>query len=164
MWKNAVRVLNGQPTWLIVSLSFVLLVLGWQLLVSWGNYPAFILPGPLDVGRQFLIVMGDGRLARHSLITISEIIPGLLILDRLPGDTGHRHRTLTDDLGDIKLLGARMGGGVGCLFPDIGYQHRWNAIGSYRAIRTNAFVAGIKGPDLSQVGDSSSDASLNCGA
>lgn len=79
MWKNAVRVLNGQPTWLIVSLSFVLLVLGWQLLVSWGNYPAFILPGPLDVGRQFLIVMGDGRLARHSLITISEIIPGLLI-------------------------------------------------------------------------------------
>lgn len=79
MWKNGVRFLNGQPTWLIVSASFMLLILGWQLLVSWGNYPAFILPGPADVWSQFLIVMGDGRLVKHSLVTISEIIPGLLI-------------------------------------------------------------------------------------
>ena len=79
MWKRVVQVLNEQPTWLIVSISFVLLIAGWQILVLWGDYPAFILPGPADVWRQFLLVLGDGRLVKHSLVTISEIIPGLLI-------------------------------------------------------------------------------------
>ena len=44
----------------------------------WG-YPPFILPGPGDVWQQFLVVVGDGRLLKHSLVTISEVIPGLLI-------------------------------------------------------------------------------------
>ncbi len=79
MWKRVVRFLNAQPTWLIVLISFLLLIMGWHLLVVWGEYPAFILPGPGDVWRQFLIVWEDGRLLRHSLVTISEIIPGLLI-------------------------------------------------------------------------------------
>lgn len=79
MWKKLVRFLNAQPTWLIVLISFLLLLAAWYLLVEWGGYPAFILPGPADVGQQFLIVLADGRLLRHSLITISEIIPGLLI-------------------------------------------------------------------------------------
>jgi NitT/TauT family transport system permease protein len=79
MRKKVVTLLNRQPTWLVVSISFVLLILGWQLLVWWGDYPAFILPAPADVGQQFLLVLDDGRLLRHSLITISEIIPGLLI-------------------------------------------------------------------------------------
>ncbi len=79
MWKRVVQLLNNQPTWLVVIISFVILIVGWQLLVWWGDYPAFILPGPADVWRQFLIVLGDGRLLRHSLVTISEIIPGLLI-------------------------------------------------------------------------------------
>lgn len=79
MWKRVVEVLNKQPTWLVVAASFVLLIAGWQLLVIWGEYPAFILPGPGDVGRQFVVVLGDGRLLKHSLVTISEIIPGLLI-------------------------------------------------------------------------------------
>lgn len=59
--------------------SFAFLIIGWQLLVTLGGYQKFILPGPLDVGRQMQIVVADGRLLRHSLITISEIIPGLLI-------------------------------------------------------------------------------------
>ena len=79
MRKRVVQILNEQPTWLIVSLSFVLLIVSWQFLVYWGDYPAFILPGPGDVWRQFVLVMGDGRLIKHSLVTISEIIPGLLI-------------------------------------------------------------------------------------
>ena len=57
----------------------IVLLIAWQLLVTLGDYPAFILPGPADVWRQFQIVLADGRLVRHSLITISEIIPGLLI-------------------------------------------------------------------------------------
>ncbi|MFN2123707.1 MAG: ABC transporter permease [Candidatus Promineifilaceae bacterium] len=59
--------------------SLIVLLIAWQLLVILGDYPAFILPGPADVWRQFQIVLADGRLVRHSLITISEIIPGLLI-------------------------------------------------------------------------------------
>lgn len=79
MQKRVIRFLNLQPTWLIILLSFVGLVLAWELFVLWGKYPPFILPSPGDVWRQFLIVAGDGRLLRHSLITIGEIIPGLLI-------------------------------------------------------------------------------------
>jgi NitT/TauT family transport system permease protein len=79
MWKKVVQVLNQQPAWLVVSISFVLMIAAWHLLVVWGEYPAFILPGPADVWRQFGLVLSDGRLVRHSLVTIGEIIPGLLI-------------------------------------------------------------------------------------
>lgn len=71
--------LNKQPTWLVVLVSFPALLLSWHLLVVWGEYDRFILPGPVDVWRQLLVVVSDGRLLRHSLITISEVIPGLLI-------------------------------------------------------------------------------------
>ena len=77
--KSWLRWLNRQPNWLTFLASFTLLLLGWHLLVIWGNYPPFILPAPLDVWRQFVIVGSDGRLLTHSLITIAEIIPGLLL-------------------------------------------------------------------------------------
>ncbi|GIK58125.1 MAG: ABC transporter permease [Chloroflexi bacterium] len=73
------NILQRQPVWLTTLVSFAFLVIGWQLLVTLGGYQKFILPGPLDVWRQMQIVAADGRLLRHSLITISEIIPGLLI-------------------------------------------------------------------------------------
>lgn len=49
------------------------------MLVEVGEYEPFILPGPADVWRQFLLVVQDGRLLKHTLITVSEVIPGLLI-------------------------------------------------------------------------------------
>ena len=60
-------------------MSFVLMVVFWQLLVTIGGYDRFILPGPVDVWDQLQIVVSDGRLIRHTLYTVSEIIPGLLI-------------------------------------------------------------------------------------
>lgn len=63
----------------MVFVSFLALLLGWELLVMWGEYDRFILPGPGDVWRQLQIVVGDGRLPKHTLITLSEVIPGLLI-------------------------------------------------------------------------------------
>ena len=63
----------------MILVSFVLLLVGWDLLVMWGAYDRFILPGPADVWRQMVIVVGDGRLLKHSLITISEVLPGLVI-------------------------------------------------------------------------------------
>ncbi len=73
------QTLRRQPVWLSVLLSFLILVLAWELLTSLGGYDRFILPGPADVWRQFLIVLGDGRLLRHTFITVSEVIPGLLL-------------------------------------------------------------------------------------
>ncbi|MCB0009386.1 MAG: ABC transporter permease [Anaerolineales bacterium] len=69
----------GRPLWLFYPASLLLLLLSWQLLVTLGGYDRFILPGPLDVARQFQIVIADGRLPYHTLVTLSEIIPGLLI-------------------------------------------------------------------------------------
>jgi NitT/TauT family transport system permease protein len=77
--QRILRFLDAQPTWLTILFSMVIVLIAWQLLVIAGDYPAFILPGPADVWRQFQIVLADGRLVHHSLITISEIIPGLMI-------------------------------------------------------------------------------------
>jgi NitT/TauT family transport system permease protein len=41
-------------------------------------YPEFILPGPLAVLRAFVERTADGSLTRHTLITLSEAIPGLV--------------------------------------------------------------------------------------
>ena len=72
------QALRRQPVWLSVLLSFLILVSAWQLLTMVGDYDRFILPGPADVWHQVLIVLGDGRLLRHTFITVSEVIPGLL--------------------------------------------------------------------------------------
>ena len=71
--------LDRQPTWLIIALSAFILLIIWQLVVVIGGYPAFIFPSPLDVWRQFVLLVEDGRLLKHSLITLSEVIPGLFI-------------------------------------------------------------------------------------
>ncbi len=77
--RKFVHRLHRLPTWAATLVSFLFLLLVWQLVVTWGNYDSFILPGPRAVGKQFLLVAGDGRLLRHSLITIMEVIPGLLL-------------------------------------------------------------------------------------
>lgn len=77
--KTFLRFLNRQPTWLVILISFGLLLLVWHGLVLWGAYDRFILPGPVDVWQQLKIVTGDGRLLKHTLITISEVVPGLII-------------------------------------------------------------------------------------
>jgi NitT/TauT family transport system permease protein len=73
------RWLGSRPVWQTILMSFVLMVVFWQLLVTIGGYDRFILPGPVDVWDQLQIVVSDGRLIRHTLYTVSEIIPGLLI-------------------------------------------------------------------------------------
>ena len=74
-----IRWLSSRPVWQTIFISAMLLLLAWQLLVVVGGYDRFILPGPVDVWKQFAVVVGDGRLARHTLYTASEVLPGLLI-------------------------------------------------------------------------------------
>lgn len=71
--------LDERPTWLTISISFLLLLGAWQLLVVLGDYPPFILPGPMDVAAAFVELASDGRLARHTLVTLAEVIPGLVL-------------------------------------------------------------------------------------
>lgn len=67
------------PVWLTTLASFFVVLFVWQAIVVLGDYDAFILPGPGDVWRQFLIVASDGRLLRHATMTVAEVIPGLLL-------------------------------------------------------------------------------------
>lgn len=71
--------LKKPPAWLTTLVSFCLLLLGWHLLVTLGDYNRFILPGPVDVLSQVSQSIQDGTLTRHGFYTISEVIPGLLI-------------------------------------------------------------------------------------
>jgi len=71
--------LDAYPAWLTIAVSFLLLLALWHLFVKWSDYPPFILPGPIDVAAAFVRLMSDGRLVRHALITLSEVLPGLAI-------------------------------------------------------------------------------------
>jgi NitT/TauT family transport system permease protein len=51
-------------------------VAAWQLLVWVGDYPPFILPGPLQVGQRFVEAWLDGTLVRHTLVSLWEIVLG----------------------------------------------------------------------------------------
>lgn len=77
--KNELNWLRSQPAWLTIGISFLLLIVGWHLLATFGDYDRFILPGPFDVGQQLQIVVYDGRLLRHTMTTAAEVIPGLII-------------------------------------------------------------------------------------
>lgn len=57
-------------------LGFLLL---WQLLVTIGSYPTFILPAPAVVFRKFLIAASDGTLLRHTSATLQEVFLGLAL-------------------------------------------------------------------------------------
>jgi NitT/TauT family transport system permease protein len=77
--RSLLNWLNERPTWLTILGSFVIVVAAWQIVVVWGDYPPFILPGPVDVIEAFARLLADGRLARHTLVTLSEVIPGLIL-------------------------------------------------------------------------------------
>jgi NitT/TauT family transport system permease protein len=48
----------------------------WQLIVWVGDYPPFILPGPLVVIERFVAAWLDGTLGRHTTVTLWEVVIG----------------------------------------------------------------------------------------
>ena len=60
----------------VALLVFVAL---WQGIVWLGDYPSFILPSPLETASAFGRVLRDGVLWRHTLVTLSEVLSGLLL-------------------------------------------------------------------------------------
>jgi NitT/TauT family transport system permease protein len=51
----------------------------WQLLVTVGSYPTFILPAPAIVFRKFVVAVSDGTLLHHAWATLREVLLGLAL-------------------------------------------------------------------------------------
>ncbi len=74
-WITLMRVSNI----LLPAVVFIAFLFGWELLVRWGNYPAFILPAPADVAAKAARVITNGTLLRHSAVTLFEVLGGLAL-------------------------------------------------------------------------------------
>lgn len=62
--------------WLLVPLSLVLGLLGWQWLVVARDIPAFILPPPTRVATRFVSAIADGTWWTHASTTLIESLLG----------------------------------------------------------------------------------------
>jgi len=72
VWVNVRRKLP-------LPISIIGALLLWQILTIIGNFPAFILPSPVQVFRRMVQSINDGSLFYHSLITLGEVLAGLTI-------------------------------------------------------------------------------------
>jgi NitT/TauT family transport system permease protein len=83
---NLVRKLEGinkpQDRWRhmhwIPPFVAVLTLVVWEALARLTGLPAFILPSPLMVGERFVRALSDGILIRHTVVTLLEVLLGLL--------------------------------------------------------------------------------------
>jgi NitT/TauT family transport system permease protein len=82
------NILNRHRIWFLL-LSLIAAIVIWQVMVWIWRFPAFILPGPVEVAIRFGGAVADGALIRHSLITLAEVIAGLLIGSTLATITGY---------------------------------------------------------------------------
>jgi NitT/TauT family transport system permease protein len=64
---------------ILVPLSLLLAILLWDGVVRLGNFPPFILPSPGLVWQRWWQVVGDGSLLRNALITLGEVLSGLVL-------------------------------------------------------------------------------------
>ena len=51
----------------------------WQMLTTFSQIPSFIFPTPTEVWERLIIVLQDGSLLKHTLITLQEVVFGLLL-------------------------------------------------------------------------------------
>lgn len=72
-WKKHALELAALP------LGLLLLIGLWQAVVTIGNYPTFILPGPGAVFQEMTKFAADGRLWHHAQATLLEIFGGLTL-------------------------------------------------------------------------------------
>lgn len=61
-----------RPAWRAHLLSAIALLVLWQAVVSLLRYPAWLLPGPLDVLLRFRHALADGTLVAHIIPTLLE--------------------------------------------------------------------------------------------
>lgn len=74
-----------RPKWaryrraIFLPASLILALLAWELVIQIWDPPSFILPAPALVWDSFTQVLLDGSLLRHTLVTLSEVIIGLVL-------------------------------------------------------------------------------------
>jgi len=64
--------------WLI-AFSLAIMLLVWQLVVTLGGFPAFILPSPAQVVVRFGQAIMDGSLPGNTAVTLLEVLAGLAL-------------------------------------------------------------------------------------
>jgi NitT/TauT family transport system permease protein len=73
----------------LVFLSIIIALAIWSAVVKWGNLPAFVLPSPASVWQKFLVTLSDGTLLSNTLVTLTEVLLGLLAGSFLATVTGY---------------------------------------------------------------------------
>jgi NitT/TauT family transport system permease protein len=73
------RAARAGRTWLPALGSLLLFLLGWQAIVLLGDYPPFILPGPLLVAERFARAWADGIMWPHVAATLTAVLLGFAI-------------------------------------------------------------------------------------
>lgn len=63
----------------LLALSLVLMLVVWELVTRFSNFPVFVLPTPELVLLRFARALGDKSLFLHSAITLGEVLFGLFL-------------------------------------------------------------------------------------
>jgi NitT/TauT family transport system permease protein len=69
---------NRWQRWLLPA-GILAALAAWQLLTSIAIVPSFLLPSPAAVADRFVHAWSDVSLAHHALVTLSEVLAGLLL-------------------------------------------------------------------------------------
>ncbi|MEL4896867.1 ABC transporter permease [Crocosphaera sp. Alani8] len=71
---------NGQISWLLKVLQLIIfpciLLLAWEFSVRWGWLPETLIAYPSQVVVKFFVMLTDGRLLEHSLISLKRLFLG----------------------------------------------------------------------------------------
>lgn len=79
--KRGERSIHFDGQWLrylAPLVTIAILIGGWQFLFLSGIYPEFIIPGPAQVGEAFWENLTNGVLLRHSSVTLTAMLLGLM--------------------------------------------------------------------------------------
>jgi NitT/TauT family transport system permease protein len=60
-----------------VAVAAIAFALAWEAIVAIGDYPTFILPGPMVVAERFVTGWSSGVIGPHFLTTLGEVLLGL---------------------------------------------------------------------------------------
>jgi NitT/TauT family transport system permease protein len=63
----------------LLPLGLLAVLAAWYVLTASGAIPAFLLPSPGAVAERFVRGLQDASLLRHTLVTLSEVLAGLLL-------------------------------------------------------------------------------------
>jgi NitT/TauT family transport system permease protein len=77
--RTLARVPERYRAYLLAPPALLVFLCLWQLLVTLGSYPTFVLPAPMVVYRKFLLALSDGTLLHHAWATLREVLIGLAL-------------------------------------------------------------------------------------